>query len=348
MTLFIRGNRLVNPVLGISKPMGVEDINHPETRVFIGRQWQGFLETFDRLSEKQRVTLLQGFIREWEKAALERYEETKMTGLFLQIQHLAARSSLTAWFARQPTPATAERGDFYTNLLRYSAAMHIAQREVSPHLAFAAVWTAGLHPEDIVRINDAGDGLVSVFAGDIVPNIEYTDINYLRRAIFKQLLPRKNIVTKSTGPVDVLLTENRQRQTPTELLQNVHPGGRLIIYGDLDWHHISAYVIGKLAMFDDVVWYAASLPRTLDEASRAMHLQLFVAWKILNKQIRGTLNFRGEVSAYDSESGVVIVIDNVESTDMWYEEFNLSNPQARPFENYVTSFDKIRETRCTL
>jgi hypothetical protein len=98
-------------------------------------------------------------------------------------------------------------------------------------------------------------------------------------------------------------------------------------------------------MFSSFDTYAASLPSTLDDSMRIMHTELFANWKGLNKQINGTLHFKGELSTYQSESGVVIVVDNINGPNTHYEAFNLANPQARPFTDYILSFDAVRNTR---
>lgn len=57
------------------------------------------------------------------------------------------------------------------------------------------------------------------------------------------------------------------------------------------------------------------------------------------------LQVDGELSTYQSESGVVIVIDNRDGTNTHYEAFNLANSQTRPFTDYIFSFDAVRNTR---
>ena len=356
MSSFInKEGKTFHPFIADVLPVGAEDIHHPETREFIGKQWNDFANTFETLTEVERVTRLQSLIKDWESGYLAKLNTAAMSGMMLEIRNLAARSSLTAWLARQPTPTPAEVGNFYANLLRYSADImgghtgpvyrHPGAGDVTPHLAFAAMRMAKLHPEDTVRVIDAGDGLLATFADNSAHQIEYVESYPLRRAIFNQMFPQLETVTAGSGVVDVQFTPNTEAIQPDLLLYGVHPGGRLVIYGDRDWHHISAQVISKLNMYRSVDAYATSLPSTLDEGTQALHLQLFTAWKQLNKQIRGTLKFKGNLSTYQSESGVVIVIDNLGGTHTHYEELNLANPQARPFANYITSFDKIRTTR---
>ena len=337
-------------------PAGAENIHHPQTREFIGRQWRMFIRTFTLLTEAERAERLRILIKNWETAYLAKYETERMTGVMWAICDLAARSALTAWLARQPTPTSAEVGNFYVKLLRYSTDLmsghtgpvyqHPGAGVVTPHLAFTAARVSGLHPEDTVRVDEAGDGLIATFIGDRPQHVQYVDEYSLRRAIFNQLLPQLEIENPPTlAPVDVLFTSNTGAIRPSILLISVHPGGRLVIYGDRDWHHISAEVIRKLKMFRSVEAYATSLPPTLDESTRALHLQLFTQWKKLNKQIQGTLQFNGQLSKYQSESGVVIAVDNIEGTDTHYETFNLANPQARAFTDYISSFDAVRNTR---
>ena len=336
-------------------PAGAEDIHHPQTLEFIGQQWREFIRTFTLLTEAERAERLRALIKNWETAYLAKYEIAQMTGVMLEIRDLAARSSLTAWLARQPIPTSAEVGDFYAKLLSYSTDImgghtgpvyqHPGAGTVTPHLAFTAAKVAGLHPEDTVRVDDAGDGLLATFVRNQQRHVQYVDVYSLRRAIFNQLFPQLKIDKHSTASVDVLFTSNTAPSPPHVLIKSVHSGGRLIIYGDRDWHHISAEVIGKLKMFSSFEAYAASLPSTLDDSMRIMHTELFANWKGLNKQINGTLHFKGELSTYQSESGVVIVIDNIDGTETHYEAFNLANPQARAFTDYISSFDAVRNTR---
>ena len=336
-------------------PAGAENIHHLQTRKFIGGQWREFTLTFTSLTEVGRAERLRTLIKDWETAYLAKYKTAQMTGVMLEIRNLAARSALTAWLARQPTPISVEVGNFYAKLLRYSTDLmgghtgpvyqHPGAGVVTPHLAFTAARVAGLHPEDTVRVDDAGDGLLATFIGDQQRHVQYVDVYSLRRAIFNQLFPQLEIGSHSTAPADVLFTNNTNPSPPHVLIRGVHPGGRLIIYGDRDWHHISAEVIGKLQMFSSFHTYAASLPSTLDDSTRIMHTELFANWKGLNKQINGTLHFKGELSTYQSESGVVIVVDNINGPNTHYEAFNLANPQARPFTDYILSFDAVRNTR---
>ena len=336
-------------------PAGAENIHHPQTREFIGGQWREFILTFTSLTEVERVERLRTLIKDWETAYLAKYKTAQMTSVMLEIRNLAARSALTAWLARQPTPISVEVGNFYAKLLRYSTDLmgghtgpvyqHPGAGVVTPHLAFTAARVASLHPEDTVRVDDAGDGLLATFVADQQRHVQYVDVYSLRRAIFNQLFPQLEIGSHSTAPADVLFTNNTNPSPPHVLIRGVHPGGRLIIYGDRDWHHISAEVICKLQMFSSFDTYAASLPSTLDDSMRIMHTELFANWKGLNKQINGTLHFKGELSTYQSESGVVIVVDNINGPNTHYEAFNLANPQARPFTDYILSFDAVRNTR---
>ena len=336
-------------------PAGAENIHHPQTLEFIGQRWREFIDMFTSLTEAERAERLRVLIKNWETAYLAKYEIVQMTGVMLEIRDLAARSSLTAWLARQPIPTSAEVSDFYAKLLSYSTDImgghtgpvykHPGAGVVTPHLAFTAAKVAGLHPEDTVRVDDAGDGLLATFVRNQQRHVQYVDVYSLRRAIFNQMFPQLKIDKHSTASVDVLFTSNTAPSPPHVLIRSVHSGGRLIIYGDRDWHHISAEVISKLKMFSSFEAYAASLPPTLDDSMRIMHIELFANWKGLNKQINGTLHFKGELSTYQSESGVVIVIDNIDGTNTHYEAFNLANPQARPFTDYILSFDAVRKTR---
>ena len=340
-----RNGNTRHPILTDIMPVGAEDIHHPETREFIAQSWKDFIDTFDTLSKtEERIGFLTDLVGNWQNAYLSRWENASMSGLMLEIQSLAARSGLTAWLKRQEIPS--DVGDFYASLVQYSKDINDTEGEVSPHLAFAAQRVANIKETDSVRIEDAGDGLATMFVGNTPREVQYTDANPLRRAIFDQLYPDREIGSKGSGAVDVLITANTGGQSVSSLLANVNAGGRLVIHGDSDWHRISARVISQLKKFDSVEKYVLSLKdKGLDEASMAMHTQLFSQWKSLGKHIRGTLHFRGQMSAYASEGGAVIVVDNLQGNDTKYKLFNLTNAQEHPFSDYVQSFDSVAATR---
>ena len=327
-----------HPVLTDILPIGAEDIHHPDTREFIARHWHDFAERFNAADAAGRIAILEKLADNWEMAYKTRWETASMTGAMLDIRQLAARSALTTWLSRHPDIT-------YENLVRYSASLADTEGEVSPHLAYAAVRSANIRETDSVRVDDAGDGLVSTFLGEVSRDRSYADPDALRRAIFNQMYPNRDIAARLSGPTDVRFTENRAFMSPSVLLTEVAPGGRLVIYGDSDWHQFSAEIIGgKLSIYETVEKYEASLPRTLDNASRALHLQLFSAWKGLGHNVK-VLHFDGDNSSYASESGAVIVVDNKQGTDTGYESFNLTNPQERPFDDYESSFDAVGATR---
>ena len=327
---------VAHPILTDILPVGAEDIHHPETREFIAHQWVTFVNKFDSLNETERVAELQKLIGEWERLYLSKWDTASMSGIMLDIRQLAARSALTKWLQRNDVS--------FEKILQYGSDVGGMQGEVSPGLAYAAHQAAGLHAEDNVRVDDAGDGLIGTFIDPSI-NTHYVDANPLRRAVFTQLMPHTQIEADRTEAADVLFTSNADSMSPTELLRGVLPNGRLVIYGDKDWHRISADIISKLTSFASVETYAASLPKTMDEASRAMHIQLFAAWKSLGKQIKGTLNLDGHNSSYESESGVIIVIDNAEGAETKYENISIETPGGSNHLRIQESVRTIAETR---
>ena len=324
-----------HPILTDILPVGAEDIHHPDTREFIAVQWKTFIDQFEELDEAGRVAHLQNLLGEWERLYLTRWDTANMSGMMLDIRELAARSALTAYLKQNPVN--------YDMLLRYGNDIGGMQGEVSPALAYAAHQVAGLHPEDTVRVDDAGDGLIATF---LEAEATYSDSNPLRRAVFNQLMPGTEIDALPIAPADVLFTSNSENLSPSEILRGVNPSGRAVIYGDKDWHRISGHVIGVLKNFDTVESYLLSSEiKNLDEASQALHAQLFVAWKNLNKQIKGALDFNGQLSAYESENGVVIVIDNIEGTETKYENFNIGNTQGIDVARIQGEFQIVAGTR---
>lgn len=339
-----------DPILTDILPIGAEDIHHPDTRQFIANNWKRFAQTMDQRGHDERLAFLRNLVSEWEENYRRKWNASRTSGPMIDILHLAARSGLTKWLSRHPTPTTNEMGGFYARLVEYSAAINDTVNEVSPHLAFAAHRVANVLPNDIVRVDNAGDGLIAVFLGDH-QNVHFSEGGLLRRAIFNQLFPVKRIISEGPGSLqgksfDVTFTENRERISPQILLAiGVSPGGRLVIYGDKDWHRMSANVIQALSKHGTAQQFVASLPPTVDEASREMYAELFDRWKGLGKKISGNFLFKAEQTKYGSEGGAIIVIDNIPGTETNSEVLNMGNTQARPISDYVSSFDKVRNTR---
>ena len=330
-----------HPILTDILPVGAEDIHHPETREFIAQEWVSFINEFDQLSEPARHQRLQSLVREWERAYKQKWDSAAMSGMMTAIRQLAARSALTAWLKKNPDVNI-------LSLIRYGASMNATQGDVSPHLAKAAEYVANVYPEDVVRVDDAGDGLIAAFLGDKARSVEFVESTPLRRAIFNQLNPESAAVSEaSAGMADVLFTSNSNRQSPSDLLNSVNRGGRLVIYGDSDWHHISAYVIEKMELYEGVDEYVADLPDAMDESSRAKHAQIFVAWKKLGRNIPGRVRYLGSGSAYASETGALIVVDNIDGNHVAGADVNLANLQPGWEQGIeaVPGYNAIREAR---
>ena len=341
---FIRSDgTTAHPVLSDILPVGAEDIHHPETRDFIRQQWQNFAEMFDSLSVNEQHQYLERYAQEWERAYLRKWDAASMSGMMTYIRQLAARSAFTAWI-RKNNPD-------YQALVQYGASMDATRGDVSPHLAYVAEYMANVYPEDTVRVEDAGDGLLATFLGDKGSEVEYVETTPLRRAVFNQLIPGVDVEADTKGgAVDVLFTANSDKIPISTLINKVNRGGRLVIYGDSDWHNFSADIISRLEMYEDAAEYAASQPSAVDEATTALKVQLFAQWKGLGRRISGAIRFVDSGTRYGSETGSVIVVDNIDSEDIAVGTLDFGNQQQLETSNaYEISenhgFTTVRNSR---
>lgn len=339
---------LVNdPILTNIVPVGAEDIHHPDTKQFIANSWKRFGQAMDTRGRDERLALLRNLTKEWEENYRRKWQAASTSGVMMDIRDLAARSGLTAWLSRQPTPTSNEVGNYYARLVDYSAAINDTVGDVSPHLAFAAHRVANVRPNDTVCVNWAGDGLIATFLEDR-QNVQFSDPNPLRRAIFNQLYPGKYIDETGRaveGGFDILFTKGVGPIPIRMLLNRVSPGGRLVIYGDSDSLRMFSSMIQNLGKYNTIPEFIVSLPPTLNAEIARTYIDMFIQLEDFDRKVAGNFTFKVDGTGYESEGGTVIVIDNVPGTETNSEIFNMVNTQARPLSDYISSFDKVRNTR---
>ena len=343
---FLKDGKVVDPFMDVL-PVGAEDIRHPDVRRFIAERWQMFTDEFATANAERRQVMLKNHLTQWQSDYLSRWDTANMSGVMLEIRDMAARSAIASYAAQNDVD--------YAGLVRMGNDLKITPEdtavgafagEVSPHVAYAAAYTAHIHGTDNVRVEDAGDGLVATFIKDQGDSVEYVEAHPLRRNIFEQLHPNKDITApKALSSTDVLLTSNRGNMSPKQLISQVKPYGRLVVYGDSDWHRASAHIIGTMKNFKDVATYTTHLNEAkVSETNKQLLIPLFTEWKSIGRSVRA-INFKGDGTRYEGESGSVIIVDNQRGKDILSMNLIMDNQQKRKFEDYPEVFERLRSTR---
>ena len=350
----LREGEVVNPILTDLLPIGAEDIRHPETREFIANFWKEFADAFDEAETGERRRLLTNLVVTFEDSYRKKWGGASYSGVMMAIRNSAARAGYTAWLNKRLNKTITK--EMYADLVKASADTS-TEGDTSPHLAYVAQRVANVAAGDIVHVESAGDGNVATFIGDQTQRAFYIDGDPLKRSLFGQLFPHlkisENLASLDNPLPDVVITQNSDQMSPQQIISRVATGGRVVIYGDSDWHRQSARVIAQLETYKSVAAFIRSLPLEMDPATKEMQIQLFQEWHTLGKRVSGSLAFiaryqnapqRGERD-YGNATGVVIVIDNIDDSSVRTENFNLTNSQQVPFETHLYKINAVRETR---
>ena len=346
-----------------------EDVNSPENQRMIAKFVADFEEELKRIDrEFPTAALREGRKDAAYREALKNWDanyygnqwagEASRKGAEIGIRAVHAlltrviRRNLQA-LPRLVSEYSTNFDTLYNRLMSVGTAVEGYSGHIAPHLSLVAARVANIKAADSVRVDGIGDGLLASFAESHNPaSLELTDGNETVTGVIRAAQPElAGSIGTSGQAVDVLITTNTEQRSLDELMQEVAPGGRLVITGNSEYH-INLVRSLRFAKGDQSASGYEAMVRNsaLSEGAVQERIRAFAEWRSFDRKVHGGIEFitDNEVaeSRFDEQSGMVLVIENTPD----YGQSETKKPYvleevSRNHERMFRNMERLRDTR---